>query len=103
MVMNRTVQMAKANGVGIGALPGFPDLPGFGRRNMDCTAKEHKVMAVDGTPIGLNAQALCVHGDTPVAVDLVRSIKELLESEGVAVKPMGPDASGSLPTNSPLS
>ncbi len=51
-------------------------------------AKEQKVVAVDGSTIDLNAQTLCVHGDTPVAVDLVRSIKELLESEGVDVKPM---------------
>ena len=52
-------------------------------------AKEQKVVAVDGTEIELNAQTLCVHGDTPVAVDLVRSIRELLESEGLTVEPMG--------------
>jgi len=39
-VMNRTVKAAKENGVGIGAHPGFPDLVGFGRRNMDCTPDE---------------------------------------------------------------
>ena len=39
-VMNRTVQMAAAHGVGIGAHPGYPDLLGFGRRYMDCTAEE---------------------------------------------------------------
>jgi UPF0271 protein len=212
MVMNRTIQMAKTIGVGVGAHPGFPDLLGFGRRNMDCTAdeirnyviyqigalkgfceankiklshvkphgnlyltavenavvaeavatavvsvdpdliyvalagakgdlmsrigkevglhvvyeafpdraytpegtlvsrrqagaliqdpeevarralkmaKEREVVAIDGSTIDINAQTLCVHGDTPVAVDLVRSIRELLESEGVSVKPMG--------------
>ncbi len=52
-------------------------------------AKEHKVTAIDGTEIDLDTQTLCVHGDTPVAVDLVRSIRELLEAEGLAVKPMG--------------
>jgi UPF0271 protein len=211
VVMDRTVEMAKANGVGVGAHPGFPDLLGFGRRNMDCTAdevknyviyqigalkgfcaahgikmrhikphgnlsltavvnaegaeaiaravvssapelryvalagemgelmtkvgekvglrvvyeafpdraytpegnlvsrrqegavikepglvaeralkmaKEGKVVAVDGTEISLNAQTLCVHGDNPSAVELVRSIRELLESEGVEVRPM---------------
>lgn len=36
-VMRRTVQLALANGVGPGAHPGFPDLVGFGRRNMDVT------------------------------------------------------------------
>jgi UPF0271 protein len=211
MVMDRTVQMAKENGVGVGAHPGYPDLIGFGRRNMDCLpeelknylvyqigalrgfcdvhgvklrhvkphgnlyltavenetvakavaqaivnvdpglifvalagakgelmtrigqevglkvayeafpdraytpegtlvsrrqpgavikepekvaeralkmAKEGKVVAIDGTEIPLNAQTLCVHGDTPGAVDLVRQIRELLENQGIDVKPM---------------
>jgi UPF0271 protein len=39
-VMNRTVRLAKENGVGIGAHPGYPDLAGFGRRNMDCMPDE---------------------------------------------------------------
>jgi UPF0271 protein len=39
-VMNKTVKLAKENGVTIGAHPGFPDLAGFGRRNMDCTPDE---------------------------------------------------------------
>lgn len=41
-VMCHTVQMAKANGVAIGAHPGFPDLEGFGRRSMECTDNELK-------------------------------------------------------------
>lgn len=39
-VMYRTVKLAKENGVGVGAHPGYPDLVGFGRRNMDCTPEE---------------------------------------------------------------
>jgi UPF0271 protein len=42
VVMDRTVAMAKENNVGVGAHPGFPDLMGFGRRNMDCTSDELK-------------------------------------------------------------
>jgi UPF0271 protein len=38
--MRRTVAMAEARGVGIGAHPGFPDLQGFGRRNLAATADE---------------------------------------------------------------
>ena len=34
LVMERTVRLAKEHGVGIGAHPGFPDLVGFGRREM---------------------------------------------------------------------
>lgn len=33
-VMAETMKVAEENGVGIGAHPGFPDLQGFGRRNM---------------------------------------------------------------------
>ncbi|MCD4676077.1 MAG: LamB/YcsF family protein [Desulfobacula sp.] len=42
LVMNHTVGIAKQHNVGCGAHPGFPDLLGFGRRNMDCTPKEIK-------------------------------------------------------------
>lgn len=34
-VMARTMRLAVENGVGIGAHPGFPDLQGFGRRQME--------------------------------------------------------------------
>jgi UPF0271 protein len=34
-VMRRTLEAAAARGVAVGAHPGFPDLAGFGRRNMD--------------------------------------------------------------------
>lgn len=211
VVMNRTVQSAAEHGVGIGAHPSYPDLLGFGRRNMDCTAEEisnyiiyqigalmgfcssnsaklkhvkphgnlyltaveneavacaiaraiveidpnlmyvalagakgelmtrvgrdfglkvvyeafpdraytpegtlvsrrvegavikdpkrvaeralemaveNKVTAIDGTLIELRAETLCVHGDTPGAVELVKSIRTLLEAEGVTVEPM---------------
>lgn len=211
LVMDRTVKMAKDRGVGIGAHPGYPDLLGFGRRNMDCLpeeirnymiyqigalngfcrvhgvplrhvkphgnlyltavedekaaravaqaivsvdpeliyvglagakgelmtrigkevglkvafeafpdraytpegtlvsrrqpgavikepekvaeralkmAKEGKVIAVDGKEIPLVAQTLCVHGDTPGAVNLVKMIRERLEKEGIQVQPM---------------
>ena len=39
-VMRKTVQLAVEHGVGIGAHPGFPDLAGFGRRNMNMLADE---------------------------------------------------------------
>jgi len=211
LVMDKTVKMAVEHGVGIGAHPGYPDLLGFGRRNMNCTmedikdylvyqigaleafckvhgtrlchvkphgalyltavedkevaravaeaimsvnpdllyvalagakgevmrrigqdvglkvvyeafpdraytpegnlvsrsqpgavikdpevvskralkmAKEGKVIAIDGTTIPLEVQTLCVHGDTPTAVDLVKNIRAILEADGVELKPM---------------
>lgn len=42
VVMDRTVEMAKANNVGVGAHPGYPDLLGFGRRSMALNPEEIK-------------------------------------------------------------
>jgi len=39
-VMRHTIAIAKNNGVAIGAHPGFPDLIGFGRRNLDASLGE---------------------------------------------------------------
>lgn len=212
LVMNRTVEMAVENGVGVGAHPGYPDLLGFGRRGMDCTpeelrhylvyqigalqafcrvngtrlrhvkphgalyltaveeeavaravaeaivsvdanlmfvalagakgevmrrigrevglrvvyeafpdraytpegtlasrrtpgavikeptvvaeralrmAAEGEIIATDGTVIEIEAQTLCVHGDTPTAVELVRTIRRTLEDAAITVAPMG--------------
>ncbi len=211
-VMDRTVDMAAGQGVGIGAHPGYPDLIGFGRRNMDCNpsdirqyliyqigalqafcnahnvdmqhvkphgalyltavideavaravaeaivsvnpdlfyvalagekgaimtrigrevglkvvyeafpdraytpegnlvsrkvpgaviqspeevsqralkmAADGQVVAADGTVVDIDAQTLCVHGDTPTAVELVKGIRRTLEDAGLKVNPMG--------------
>ncbi len=211
-VMDRTIQMAREKGVGIGAHPGFPDLLGFGRRNMACTGEEIRqyiiyqigaiqafckshntklthvkphgalyleavenetvaraithgilsvdpdlyfvalagkkgetmrrmgeelrlkvvyeafpdraytpegtlvsrkepgavisdpdivaqrallmarngeVVAIDCSKISLDVQTLCVHGDTPTAVDLVKNIRTVLEQNNIKVAPMG--------------
>ncbi len=40
LTMARTVELAKSSGVLIGAHPGYPDLVGFGRRSLACSAEE---------------------------------------------------------------
>ena len=40
--MRETVRLAEEQGVGIGAHPSFPDLAGFGRRNMVVSPEEAK-------------------------------------------------------------
>ena len=40
VVMKKTVQMAIESGIGIGAHPGYPDLMGFGRRNLQISPAE---------------------------------------------------------------
>ena len=42
VVMNKTLAMAKEAGIRVGAHPGFPDLMGFGRRNLSVSPEEAK-------------------------------------------------------------
>jgi 5-oxoprolinase (ATP-hydrolysing) subunit A len=44
------------------------------------------VEAVDGTRLRLDARSICVHGDTPGAVELARAVRETLEKAGVSVE-----------------
>ncbi|MFE2486375.1 LamB/YcsF family protein [Streptomyces mirabilis] len=44
------------------------------------------VTSHSGTRIPVRARSLCLHGDTPGAVDLARRVRARLESSGVAVK-----------------
>ncbi len=52
-------------------------------------AAKGMIEAEDGSMLTLEADTLCVHGDTPDAVDLVRNIRETLERNGITVVPMG--------------
>jgi len=54
LVMQQTLALAKANNVMVGAHPAYPDLVGFGRRSMNCSAVEisalvsYQIAAIDG-------------------------------------------------------
>jgi UPF0271 protein len=48
-------------------------------------ALEGKVTAVDGTEIELRPDTLCVHGDNPAAVRMVKKIREELKAANVNV------------------
>jgi UPF0271 protein len=51
-------------------------------------ALEGKVVTLDGTEIELKADTLCVHGDNPAAVEVVKRVRQELKDAGVAVLPM---------------
>ncbi len=51
-------------------------------------ATEQKMTASDGSVIDLEAQTLCVHGDTPTALQIVSAIREKLEHHDVRLMPM---------------
>ena len=50
-------------------------------------ATDGKVTCVDGTDIALHADTICVHGDNPAALQLVRKIRETLAAAGVDIRP----------------
>ena len=46
---------------------------------------EGRITAIDGTDIALEAQSICIHGDTPTAVAIARTLRERLTAQGVAL------------------
>ena len=50
---------------------------------------EGEVIAVDGRAVQVAIQSICVHGDTPGAVDLARAVRGALEAAGLTVAPFG--------------
>ena len=47
---------------------------------------EGRIPAIDGTHIALEAQSICIHGDTPAAVAVARTLRETLVSRGIELK-----------------
>ena len=89
-VMRQTIALARDKGVAIGAHPGFPDLVGFGRRDMKATAAEvedlvlYQVAALAGMAAaqGIKLQHVKAHGalynmackDRPLADAIARAV-----------------------------
>lgn len=70
LTMNKTVEMAVKENVALGAHPGFPDMMGFGRREMKITAEEAKcyvkyqigALWAFARSKGVNLQHVKIHG-----------------------------------------
>ena len=88
VVMDETVAECKARSVAIGAHPGFPDLMGFGRRNMAVSPKEAKAyvkyqlgaLKAFATAHGAEIQHLKPHGAlynmAAIDIDLAQAIAQ---------------------------
>ena len=48
-----------------------------------------KARAINGDVIEVEADSLCLHGDTPGAVEMAKALKQALEAEGVSIRPLG--------------
>jgi UPF0271 protein len=53
-------------------------------------ATDGTVVAVDGTLLDVPVESVCLHGDTPGAVRLARSVRAALEASGVLLAPFAP-------------
>jgi UPF0271 protein len=49
-------------------------------------ATRKEVLAIDGSVVPVQADSLCIHGDTPGAVSMAAAVREGLEQAGVQVE-----------------
>ena len=54
-------------------------------------ARHGTLEAVDGSVIPVEAQSICVHGDSPDAVAIAREIRRRFEAEGIAIRSFRPE------------
>ena len=45
-----------------------------------------RVRAVDGSDVAANVESVCVHGDSPSAVQIARTIRDRLEADGTGIR-----------------
>lgn len=50
-------------------------------------ASERTVTAIDGSTVALDADSICVHGDTAGAVEIARSVRQALAGAGIELAP----------------
>lgn len=48
------------------------------------------VEAIDGSSIEITAESLCVHGDSPQAVSIARTVRDRLTADGISIAPFAP-------------
>jgi UPF0271 protein len=51
--------------------------------------RDRSVIAVDGTPVPIDVETICLHGDTPGAVAFARRLREALTAAGVVIGALG--------------
>jgi UPF0271 protein len=49
------------------------------------------VEAIDGSKISVAAESICIHGDTPGALELARAVRRALEAAGISIRPFAAD------------
>ena len=54
--------------------------------NMLRLAQDREIIARDGTRVPVAAESICVHGDTPGAVEMAQAVRAALEDAGVEIR-----------------
>lgn len=54
-------------------------------------AKAGELVAIDGSVMASAARSICLHGDTPGAVELAREVRDALQGEGIAIAANTPE------------
>ncbi|WP_086823983.1 LamB/YcsF family protein [Allokutzneria sp. NRRL B-24872] len=52
-------------------------------------AAGEEIAAIDGSPLKIESRSICVHGDTPGAVEIATKVRAGLDAAGVTVEPFG--------------
>lgn len=50
---------------------------------------DSKVKTIDGEFVDIEAESICVHGDTPDALEVIRQVRTTLEHAGIEIAPVG--------------
>jgi 5-oxoprolinase (ATP-hydrolysing) subunit A len=50
-------------------------------------AADGVLTAIDGSTVRIEAESVCVHGDSPGAVEMARQVRVRLEQAGVSIRP----------------
>lgn len=58
------------------------------RRRLVQVFQTGTVTTIEGQTLPLEFNSICVHGDSPGALDIVNSVREVCNEQGVAVKPL---------------
>lgn len=57
-------------------------------RSQLCEILDGYVTSIDGRRVALHADSLCIHADTPPAVEFVRLVRNEIESAGIGIAPV---------------
>lgn len=86
-VMHKTVRLAKAHGVAVGAHPSLPDLQGFGRREMKIGKDELTdciIYQVGALKAFLDAEGMALNHIKPHGALFGMAIRDAMIAEGIA-------------------